>query len=96
MSSKRILRSVLVAVVAVGLVVGSAGAAAAAPERGEGGQAGWGVSVGEAVEVVWGWLVGTHHDPEPSSVTATPRVANSCAGPPEECGDARGNMDPNG
>ena len=90
MSSKRILRSVLVAVVAVGLVAGPAGAAAAAPERCEGARTAWTADVGEWVERAWGWLMGER---------AVPRDRNPNDG---EIGTVtaadtnNGQMDPNG
>lgn len=92
MSSKRILRSVLVAVVALGLAVGSAGAAAAAPERGEGTQVGLAVGVGEWVDAAWGWLVGERAAPND-------RVANDGRSEIRSLTAAdtnNGQMDPNG
>lgn len=97
MSSKRILRSVLVAVVAVGLVAGPAGAAVAAPERSEGVRAGWTMDVGEWVDVVWGWLRGLERpaDTEGSPIDRSgPRglLVESTGG----ANEGSGGWDPNG
>lgn len=56
MFSKKIVRAASVALVAAGLLIGPAGAAFAAPDRGEGERAEWRVDVGEWVGMVWGWL----------------------------------------
>jgi hypothetical protein len=95
MSSKRILRSVLVAVVAVGLAVGSA--AAAAPDRGEGVRAAWGVSVGEWVEVIWGWVAGGQDEAANGNTDSQPTDErdeddSSC----DDCADGGPELDPNG
>jgi hypothetical protein len=97
MSSKRILRSVLVAVVAVGLVVGPAGAAVAAPDRSEGARVGWLADLAGWVVRAWGgWLSA----PEPIEGDSTPTGEQDLPGAEntscEGCSDGGGGWDPDG
>lgn len=95
MSSTRILRFVVVLAVAAGLAVGPVGAAVAAPERGDGERAGWGVELGEWVEAFWAWLVDDRELTEQPAPLA-PTASGTCECTGEECADARGSLDPNG
>lgn len=92
MSSKKIVRAASVALVAVGLLIGPAGAAIAAPDRGERARAEWRVDVGEWVGVVWGWLFDRGAGREIRDADGAEGAVQT-----RSAGDATGSsMDPNG
>jgi hypothetical protein len=89
---------VLVAVVAVGLVVGPAGAAVAAPDRGEGARpSGWLADVKDWVLGAWvGWLSGHQSqdgDESSNGDDKLPEAEDTTCG---SCSDGGAGLDPDG